>query len=222
MSKIKSPITTASTIFLLILMNFFLFGCVDYNAFKVGADTASSLTSELQPEEGAQEPPAEGGGGGGTQGYEYKGHCSAKFVVDKNSSLATELKNGDKACIEYSPKDFQGAGATGATVVIVSAVWCSPCKQLKTKFSELSDIAEKHKATVKIFLEKAATSAEVAAYGPTDFFVSKDLKTLEGVVGPIGGFPTILILDKYGKVAFRMSGFSSDVIAKLDEELSKL
>ena len=149
--------------------------------------------------------------------YVYSGSCTTKFKVGRGSSLAPEVKKNDMACVEYSPKAYQGAGATGATVIVVSATWCEPCKQFKTEFPDLLDIAEKHKATVKVFVD-SATQSEIDHYGPEEFFVSQDLDAIEKKYGVISYFPKIFVIDKNGQLVQE----TQQNLQKIDQVLSGL
>lgn len=211
----------------ILMSSFLFFSCTDVNLFKsgglMGGLHGSNSNEELNPGGGGSSDDNSAGGGGNSSGdYTYNGKCSIKFDVGRSSSLSPEIKNGDKLCLEYSPKDYQGAGATGATVIIVSAVWCAPCHEYKNHYSQLLDVTEKHKATVKIFLEQSASSSDVAGYGPSEFFVSKDIKALESIVGRIGGFPTTFILDKNGQVKYKQEGFGTSIFSEIDNVLSGL
>lgn len=216
---IYSPILVASL---------FFSSCTDVNLFKSGGLVQSSLktgagidTGNDKTKEQEEEKKEEDKTG---PDYVYNGSCSLKFNLGRTSSLTPELKKGDQTCIEYSPKAYQGADSTGATIIIVSAVWCGPCQQLKSKFSELSDVAEKHKATVKIFLDSGQlTQSAMDGYGPSEFFVSSDIQALESKYGRLASFPTIFIIDKNGKRVKDIPNYGPDyVISESDKFLETL
>lgn len=136
-----------------------------------------------------------------TADYKYTGSCTKKFTLTKSSSLTPELKKGDSVCLEYSPKSYQGSGATGATIIIASATWCGPCKQFKEQFSQLQDLAERHKATIKIFLEPNESDSTVTNYtNVSEIFMSKDQTPIMQVF-QLRSYPSIVVLDNKGAVA---------------------
>lgn len=69
----------------------------------------AQVTSEISSDDSNQEIPDDDAPK--EVGYQYQGHCSSKFTVVKSSSLAPEIKNGDKDIIAK-------AVANGATVKI--------------------------------------------------------------------------------------------------------
>lgn len=148
--------------------------------------------------------------------YNYTGSCVQKIKLERSSSLTPELKAGEQMCVEYSPKVYQGAGSTGATVVLVSATWCAPCKAFQKEYKKLLEVAEKHKATVKIILDRRATDEQISSYpAPAEFFISKDLRAFEeGVLGAgnrVPGFPTVYVINSKGKVVKELSASVSDI-----------
>lgn len=155
--------------------------------------------------------------------YQYNGSCVQKIKIDRPSVLAPEIKAGDLACIEYSPKAYQqGQGVTGATVVIVSATWCGPCNELKKHYSELLEVTEKHKASVKVILIDA-TPEQLNSYAPSEFFVSHFDENFSYVFGEVKYVPHIVILNNKGKVVETVEGNSAkDRISNIESALENL
>lgn len=194
----------------ILLSSMWLTSCTDLNLFKSGGlagqgTTPVKIIDPVDPKD--------------------HGKCSLEFNLSRGSSLAPEKKKGDKTCLEYSPQAYQGADATGATILIISAVWCGPCKSIKAEFSQLQDIADKHKATVKIFLDSAQTTqSAIDSYGPAEFFVSLDIAALESKFGRIASFPTIIVIDKNGQQVMKSVGYSSvsGLFSEIDSKLEQL
>jgi hypothetical protein len=201
-------------------------GCVDMNFLKslsadpqsaanstnIGKDEKNSNEKNNEKDDSNDDDNSNDQG----SGYTYSGSCKSKIKLVRSSTLAPELKDGDAACVEYSPKAYQGADSTGATIVIVSATWCNPCTQFKSQYPALLDAAEKHKATVKVILQDG-TDSVARNYGLPDFFMSRDLRAFETQYGRVPYFPYIVLIDKNGNKIKTLNPNVGEIEAELEK-----
>src|SRR5690242_14887900 len=110
----------------------------------------------------------------------------------------------------YPLKDTKGK------VVVLNfwATWCGPCHELEPLFAHVA--ADFHNLPAALFLSANCDEDEtlVAPY------LQKDKLTTEIVFADgldrlfsVNSFPTVLIIDRKGKIAFRSNGFQPDTFA---------
>ena len=130
----------------------------------------------------------------------------------------TEAKNRNvKDVYEFVVRKLDGTPVSlgtekGKTLVLSFwATWCGPCRELEPEFSQ---VAKNYAGSPQIAFYAVNTDEDEAAVGP---FVAREKWNLPVVYGDgldsfmkIEALPTVVILDRTGKISYRVDGFVPD------------
>lgn len=163
------------------------------------------------------------------------GHYSFKPMVEngrvKNLQLKKAKGNLDLGALapDFSVTTLAGNkisinNLAGKTIVL--NFWFTTCMPCRTEMPELNDLTEKYKNDPKVlFLAVTFDSDErVKAFLAGHAFsynIAAGQRTIVKQYG-ITAFPTNMIIDKTGHIAFMLTAYAPDNIQKLDKVLTEL
>jgi peroxiredoxin len=154
----------------------------------------------------------------------------AVFNTGDHPSATPAPKRPDVPAITLSRADggtFSSAALRGKSPLVISffATWCGPCRE---ELPHLIDLYQKHRAeglqVVSITIEDADTVRRFAKEEKVPFPLLIDADHSISQRFNVASIPMTVVLDKHGRAAGLMEGYSeeqSDQIARLVEQLLK-
>lgn len=150
-----------------------------------------------------------------------------------SSPAGTAADGGDSSAHEYPAPDFRLASLDGRTIgppdfagqaVVVDfwATWCGPCKlqaKMLDKLHEELDGKDVHFLAVNVG-EDEETVRKYVDETPFPYSVLLDPEDMLSVRYQIYGLPTLMVIDRKGKVSFMRTGLTD--VPTLRRELAKV
>lgn len=149
-----------------------------------------------------------------------------KMMEMSMQEMGVEGEEVGKEAATFSATDLEGNSYSLEELkgkVVVMNFWFIACKPCVMEMPELNELVEKYKGKEVVFLAFAMDkAASIKKFLEKQDFHYQIIPESRGIISDykVSAFPTHIVLDKEGKVAFQTAGLGPMTVSQLEESIS--